>query len=286
MENHGKEMSNKFFGVDGEMTTAELESGGRLIQIGVTADVDPQGNPLEGSFAYTAFFNPGEDFAWSDRAEAVHGFTKNQVKAARPASEVDDELVEWLLANGADSSYRGNIIPVGFNIGAFDMPYIKQTLPKTYARLSHRTVDLNALTYALDGKVYGNNREGYDGNAWKSNAKTYAERMIAKLTEGRNVKAAHDAGYDALLHLHVWRFLKAAIVGEALPMPQNVVPMVKSQVMAIALLQAFGADRASEKTGVPHDFLIGWSQGGRALNSNYLASLTAVYNDITNMSLA
>ena len=279
-------MSNRFFGVDGEMTTGDQETGGRLIQIGITADVDSQGNPLEGSVAYSAFFNPGCDFAWSDRAEAVHGFTKSQVKSARPASEVDDELVEWLLANGADPSYRGNIIPVGFNIGAFDMPHIKQVLPKTYARFSRRTVDLNALAYALDGKIYGNNREGYDANAWKSNAKTYAERTIATLTEGRDVKAAHDAGYDALLHLHVWRFLKAAIVGEAIPMPQNVVPMVKSQVMAIALLQAFGADRASEKTGIPRDFIIGWSQGGRALNSNYIASLTANYNDLKNMSLA
>lgn len=267
----------KYFGLDGEMTTADIETGGRLIQIGVAADTDLEGKPLEGSVAYSALINPGGEYDWSERAEAVHGFTREQVAKARSAAEVDAELEQWLLANGANPEYRGDIIPVGLNVGSFDMPHVKLVLPKTFARFSRRTVDLNALCYALEGKRYMNNVDPYEYKAWKSNAKAYAERTIAKLTEGSEVKAAHDAGYDALLHLHMWRFLRAAIQGEPLAVPQNKVAQPASQIMARDIMNSLGVEKASELSGVPIDFIKGWAEGGRALNLTYLEQLTVAY---------
>lgn len=267
-----------FFGLDGEMSTADLEHGGRLIQIGVTAHTNPDGTETAGSEAFSMLLNPGEH-AWDLVAEGVHGHNQSDVSNAAPAAEVDQLLKDWLIANGAHPRRRENTIAIGFNVGGFDMPHVAAVLPLSYALFCRRTVDLNAICFTLDGANYFNDGTPRSWKGWKKLAKTYAERTIATLEADSPSAAAqaHDAGYDALLHLHVWRFLRAATHGAPFALPENEVPPVDSETHARALIKALGLDEATKTTGIPHEFLAQWSSGGRATNANHLAALDRAY---------
>jgi hypothetical protein len=269
-------MGITFFGLDGEMSDAAISDGGRLIQIGVTPHFNLDGSEAIGNETFSALLNPGR-MGWSRRAEAVHGFTRAQIKAAKPAAIVDEELESWLLSHGADLDNREDTIILGFNVGSFDLPHVSLVLPRSAALLSRRTIDLNALCFTLEGFPYYPDPNPIGWHTWKTLATRYANRTIATLTEG-SVLAAHDAGYDALLHLHVWRFLRAAMRGTPLPMPKNIIPVPESQIMALSLMQAYGADKAAEISGVPRDFILGWSQNGHATRKILLNRMRKAYN--------
>lgn len=269
-------MATTFFGLDGEMSSADLSEGGRLIQIGVAAHTTSDGSEALNPEFFGAILSPGPN-TWSLIAEGVHGFTEAEIAAATPAADVDLMLVDWLVAHGADPRRRGNSIPIGFNVGAFDMPHVALVLPRASALFSRRTVDLNAICFTLDGADYDGLARRWDG--WKDLASTYAARMIASLIPDATTQA-HDAGYDALLHLHAWRFLRAYTRGSALPMPLNVVPKPQSQTQASTVIQACGMAGAVELTGIPAEFLGQWAKGGRAANRVYLDGLDQTFDDL------
>ena len=279
------EMTLRIFGLDGEMSDAAISDGGRLIQIGVTANLNADGSVADEGNVFSSLINPG-DMGWATRAEAVHGFTRKQIENAPLAEEVDIALEEWLINNGASTTRRGETIVTGFNVGSFDMPHLALVLPRSYAMFSRRSIDLNALCFTLDGAKYLQDPNPLSWATWKSLAKTYSDRKIASLYQGKPEIAAHDAGYDALMHLYSWRFLQAVMHGNPIPMPQEAVTPPESQTMAIALLQTFGKVQASIESGVPEDFLMGWSQGGHATNSDYIAKLRSAYRNITSISLS
>ena len=277
-------MSLKVFGLDGEMSDAAISDGGRLIQIGVTAHLEVDGSVAPGKEMFSSLINPGE-MGWATRAEAVHGFTRKEIENAPLAAEVDVILKQWLIEHGANDKSRGDTVPAGFNVGSFDMPHVALVLPLSSAMFSRRTIDLNAICYTLEGATYLTDKSPLSRTTWKNLAVTYAERMIDSLFEGEEI-AAHDAGYDALLHLHVWRFLRAQSHGQALIMPQNVVLPPESKIMATALLMHYGKEKASIESGIPGDFIMGWSQGGHATNSELIAKLHSAYSELTNISLS
>jgi len=185
-------VANLYIGLDGEMSSSELAEGGKLIQIGVSTE--------EGlSFSYT--MNPGE-CQWSEVAFGVHGITLESLQLCPPPSEIDEDLYEDLLIMGADPRHRGRTIPVGFNVGAFDMPFVKDSLPKTYSLFSRRTVDLNALCFALDYSL--DNGMPMKAETWKKRAKAYAIEKIG--TENQ-----HDAGWDSLMHIYCFEYLRGVM---------------------------------------------------------------------------
>lgn len=267
-------MSVRFFGVDGEMTGSELAQGQLIIQLGLAADRLADGTPADVPPSFSLLFNPGPA-VWTDVAEAVHGFTRDEVSAAIPAAEADVQFVDWLTAQGASSRKRGETIPVGFNVGNFDLPHIQAVLPKTYAMLSRRTVDLNAVCFTLDGAYHPDFGAPASWTVWKSRASEYARRMI--FLQHTHDGAAHDAGYDALLHLHVFRYLQAAARGTFLELPEVDVPVDPARTHATALIAEHGVDFAAHLTGVPEVFLEQWSRGGRATNRAYLDALAEAY---------
>ena len=266
-------MTIRFFGLDGEMSSADLDKGGRLIQIGVTAHSNFDFTDATGDEAFSALINPGPN-AWASIAEAVHGFTEADVAAATPAAEVDAQLVEWMVAHGADRKRRGNNVPVGFNVGAFDMPHLAAVLPLSSAMFARRSGDLNSLMFALDGSAYDGVER--DAEEWKVLASTFAARTISALRTNTSA-AAHDAGYDALLHLHSWRFLRAVCQGRPRAMPTEEAPVAASQTMALALIAAYGRQTASLISGLPVEYIDQWSRGGRAVNTRYLAALGSAF---------
>jgi hypothetical protein len=261
----------RFFGLDGEMSSSDLDRGGRLIQIGVTAHANEDGTLTPGVEAFCMLLNPGPNHR-ELVADAVHGFTEDDIANAEPAAKVDGFLVDWLLAHGAHPKRRGRTIPVGFNVGAFDMPHVARVLPRASALFSRRTLDLNAVCFNLDGARF----EGaaVDADGWKEMSQTYAKRTIAALGAAGD---AHDAGYDSLVHLHAWRFLRSVSHGEPLPFPSNDVPQPRSQMMARSVIAGLGVDAAVASSGIPREFIVQWSRGGRATNKVYLDALQTLY---------
>ena len=140
---------------------------------------------------------------WSPKAEEVHGITQDRVRNA-PSPALVDGYAEAFLKNLGTGP--AGTIAVGWNIASFDFRFLRRWLPRTEARLSYRTVDLNALVFTLAGDDKG----AY--YSIKEDAKNYASDAIAQA----GVYFAplwHDAGYDALASLYAWEYLKTQTKG-------------------------------------------------------------------------
>jgi hypothetical protein len=185
-------MTYLYIGLDGEMSSSELAEGGKLIQIGLST---------EDGYQISMNMNPGE-CQWSERAFEVHCITLESLQSAPLPDEVDSRVYDWLIAIGADTNRRGKTIPVGFNVGAFDMPFVRDSLPLSFSLFSRRTVDLNALCFALDYKE--EHGMPVKSETWKKRAKEYAIDKIG--TENQ-----HDAGWDSLMHIYCFEYLRGVM---------------------------------------------------------------------------
>lgn len=184
-----------FVGIDGEMSSANLAEGGRLIQIGVAVRL-PDGSMDSASW----LINPGE-MAWEATAAAVHGISyETVIMQGRSQDSVDQELYEWLVGHGANPRQRAKTVPVGFNITGFDLPYVKFQLPKTFSLLSRRTAELNGMMWLFHGKDQKN------FESWKKLAMEQAHQALPDFKP-------HDAEWDAKRHLLVFEWLRSVIMG-------------------------------------------------------------------------
>ena len=186
-----------YIGIDGEMSGNDIDAGAKLIQIGLAKYID---NEMQ-SIGY--MINPGE-MSWSDEAEAVHQFTKDDVVTlGLEPSVVDTVVSDW--AN--PTNQRRDFVMVGFNVGSFDRPFIKQVLPITYSRFSRRSVDLNSLIFSLS-----------DTNGQferiKGAAKEYAFEKMEGMFDGFQNRQ-HDAEYDAVMSLYCFEYLREIITNAA-----------------------------------------------------------------------
>lgn len=191
-----------FIGLDGEMTSSELSDGGALIQLGLSVFVSGEMKSI--SFGINPYWD-GDDVQWDEVAASVHGIPREEVHSFDPPVLVDLGLFTWLQDTvDAKVNKRNSNVPVGFNVGAFDMPFVKKLLPKTFSLFSRRTVDLNALCFALDGKVDNGMPVKFD--TWKKRAKLYAIDKIGYENQ-------HDAGWDAMMHLYSFEYLRNVMNG-------------------------------------------------------------------------
>ena len=190
-------MPNTFIGLDGEMTAADLSAGGRLIQIGLAV-----GEGEDDRITALIGWSEGDYFA-EPVAMGVHGIPPETIHAAPRAPEVDERLRDWCLVRGATEDRR-TLVTVGWNVGAFDLPFVQHCLPRTFALLSRRSVDLNAVCITLGGAAeHGGSRPKWTG--WKRMSKRAAEDRLSAL----GVEPQwHDAGYDALASLFAWEWIR------------------------------------------------------------------------------
>jgi DNA polymerase III epsilon subunit-like protein len=192
-----------FIGLDGEMSSADINTGGALIQAGA-ASLDPATGTVE---VFSSFIRPPEGYEWSERAAAVHGISEEQLKDAPSAEQVDKELYAWLLAHGAIAERRV-VVPVGLNVASFDLPFFKATLPRATALLARRSVDLNAVLFTLENWDPNPKTEPRDFSGWKRSMKTHANRVVLERGFGTH---EHDAGFDAAQALIGWHWLRDQI---------------------------------------------------------------------------
>lgn len=190
-----------FIGLDGEMTGNDIHNSAKLIQIGLTIRDDT------GFHTFTQGIRPSGDIedGWQAEAQRVHGLTQHEVDLFPNQYQVDNFAVQWLIGRGATYQNRMKNVAVGFNVAGFDMPFVKQHLPKTFDLLSYRTVDLNAILFALSGV----GKVGSSYEAWKKKAKAYAVEQL----KSRGPAQAHNAGWDSAMHLYCFEYLQGVLKG-------------------------------------------------------------------------
>lgn len=181
-------MAYNYIGLDIETSGTELNGGARIIQIGIC---------LPNKETYVSYINPGE-MVWSDEAEQIHKISHQTVINSQLAIDVDKIVYQFLVDNGISPDSRSKNIPVGWNVASFDMPFLKYSLPKTHSLFSRRAAELNSICFALEGK------NGRNSDTWKKNSKKYAVEQIGS-------DNAHDAGWDALMSLYCFEYLKEQI---------------------------------------------------------------------------
>lgn len=188
----------RYVGLDGEMT-GQFKNGGKLCQMGVAFDIENIFCKDVGWDRKDLFCEPG--------AMKIHGLTEDYLaEEADYHTKVDGVLSHWLECRGASNESR-SLVPVGWNVARWDMPFVEDALPISNEYFSRRTIDLNAIVYYLDRKVYYNGSyPSYKG--WKRMSKAYAQ---AKLLEADITPDWHNAGYDAIAALLSLEFLQGVL---------------------------------------------------------------------------
>ena len=187
-----------FIGLDGEMSGTALTTH-RLIEIGVAP---PTGDVFDSMIGWPT------GCAYEPEALRVIGRDASGLRLGPVAAEVDAQLVNWARAQGY---VTGSMVPVGWGVSTFDLPFVVQTLPRFAEFLSHHTVELNALCYAAAGTGTADAVDVSSGgafNRWRRAAKSAAE---AALAEAGHPPGWHRAGYDARASLEAWRWLTARL---------------------------------------------------------------------------
>jgi hypothetical protein len=187
-------------GLDGEMSDSELDKGAVLIQIGVC---DDYGNTFESLI--------GHDAGWykTEQASAVHKIPDEDILAAERADVVDRRLYRWLEDRLTEARIRGDhavlrpFVPVGLNVGGFDMPFVRKFLPESSSLISRRSLDINALCFAFEDAQVTYHGERLTFSKWKEVAKDNAEELLGHSNW-------HDALYDARAALEAYNFLTGA----------------------------------------------------------------------------
>ena len=184
-------------GLDGEMSDSEIDKGAVLIQIGVC---DQYGNTFESLIGHP------EGWYKTEQASSVHRIPDEDILLAAPAPSVDERLRIWLDTRLHDSYIRGDhtglrpFIPLGWNVGGFDMPFVRKFLPLSCEIISRRSVDLNALCYSFEQSLVTYHGERKSFNQWRQLAHDYAESLL-----GNTIW--HDALFDAQAGLEAYNFL-------------------------------------------------------------------------------
>jgi DNA polymerase III epsilon subunit-like protein len=186
-----------YIGIDGEMSGTDIEAGHKLIQIGLAKYNEDGGVDKIGYL-----INPGE-MAWSMEAQEVHLFKQEDIRDYG----LNPENVDRWVSNWANpSTQRRDFVMVGFNVGSFDKPFIKQTLPLTYGKFSRRSVDLNSVIFSMADTNTKFERI-------KGRAKDYAIAKMEGMFEGFSNRQ-HDAIYDAVMSLYCFEYLRGIVNGQ------------------------------------------------------------------------
>lgn len=211
--------SFRFIGLDGEMSGSGSREPGTvaskkyaLLQIGLaTMKMGERPDPvvLRPDTLRTFVSDLGYD-TWNSQPEAmeVNKFTADRIQAGPRPGLVDSNACAWLnkrLGFREDSTARRDLHAVGWNVGAFDMPFVREYLPMLGSRFSYRSVDLNSIVYSM-----ADTEDEY--KEIKGKAKSGAEVLLRNHGIEPN---HHDAGYDAMLALMAFKLLRETILPEA-----------------------------------------------------------------------
>lgn len=135
------------------------------------------------------------EWEWNETAASVHNIPKNVLQIAPTASTVDPVIAHYLARRIPEGQ---SYCMIGWNVAGFDRPFIEKHLPLTFAQFSYRTIDLNAICFALAIPK----ERSYD--RIKKESKDYALVRIGDVAE----ESWHDAGFDALAAVYSYEYLR------------------------------------------------------------------------------
>ena len=206
----------RYVGLDGEMTGSGSRDRKRiafkeyqLIQIGLaTMDAEPltkyhSGLVFKPETLRTFTSDIGYD-EWNSQPQAmeVNKFTSERIKAGPPQETVDRDASIFLDERFGEGVR--DLHAVGWNVGSFDMPFVREYLPWIADRFSYRSVDLNSILFSVV-----DTDDQY--KELKRKAKSGAEIILRQMGIQKNF---HDAGYDAANALIAFKLLREEILLE------------------------------------------------------------------------
>ena len=180
----------KFIGMDLETSGSDPERH-VILQVGAVED----GHRFEGVTTIPFMSYVGHTM-WDGTEEAsrIHGISAETTLAAPDVAIVDAMLLSWLQ----QVNPYGFVVPIGFNVGSFDMQFVRRALPRSYKKMGYRSVDLNAIIFTLAKMGLGT----FD--TIKTAAKEYGAPAVGK---------PHDALYDAQEAVAAWHWLQMLAAG-------------------------------------------------------------------------
>jgi DNA polymerase III epsilon subunit-like protein len=193
-------------GLDFETSGSDHERSAP-IQIGIATVDGEVYSSLVGGWKWSGPVGPRR-FDWSSEAQQVHGIEKSDLATARDRTAVDREASDWVRERfpGAKPS---TLITVGWNVAGFDHPFLRKHFKRTAGRLSYRSVDLNAVVFAITQAGL----PGPTGEPWKYDRlkRRVKDAAAHRANEFFGSTKWHDAGYDALASLYAFDELKAVL---------------------------------------------------------------------------
>ena len=193
-----------YLGLDCETSTDSLAGGGKLIQIGL-AHFCSDANVASLSLTIR---QPESEMAWDEEAAAVHKITKEEVVSAKSAAEVDQLCVDFVNEH-FDLADNHKLIPVGFDVGAFDMPFVRATLPMLSKLFGRQSLDLNSICFGFSiARADSLDDTGDEMQHWKRSSIDCAHKKLAEDSYStREGWWEHNAGYDAAEGLLALKYL-------------------------------------------------------------------------------
>jgi hypothetical protein len=148
-----------------------------------------------------------ENLMVSPEAMRVNGLNITKVDRVEleTAQQVDERLYAWAKHSPLyKEGKRYNLIPVGLNVGAFDMPFVRKWLPKSAALFGRRSIDLNALIF-MDAV-----RHQTSFQSTKHAAKTIGHSFALGYAP---TLLPHHALHDAYMNLGILEYVMGDLVG-------------------------------------------------------------------------
>lgn len=161
-----------------------------------------------GSDAQPDFHTPLVD----PKALEVNGFTHERLQDAPVYSDVDVELVSWLHEAAEDLCRDGKpeFVAVGWNVGSFDMAFIREALPMTHRMFSYRVVDLSSLAFLYGAAAafrLDNHEQDHFYKEYRKRVKRAANEDQDKYSLNEfyyGPRKEHDAVSDAVAAVVEW----------------------------------------------------------------------------------
>jgi DNA polymerase III epsilon subunit-like protein len=150
-------------------------------------------------------------YEWNERSFEIHRIERDRLASAPPAAEVDREAARFVT-----SSYKGVrsnwVVAVGWNVAGFDLPFLRKHFPKTQRNMSYRSIDLNAIVFAVtESGLTRPTGEAWTYKALKGFVKNAAAERVAAESDFFDGAEWHDAGYDALASLYAYDALRGVL---------------------------------------------------------------------------
>lgn len=179
-------------GLDCEMTGGRFEPQFKTCQVGIAYSVE---NWIKSDVGW-------DDYEYTDEALQINKFSHKRIKDGPPPFKVSEKLTGWCRTVNPQ---KGSLIAVGWGVDG-DLRFVRRDLSALGECFAWRYINLTSVCTFLGGL---RGRYGlYSATTWKQKAKKHAQRV---LDEYNIPHQPHDAGYDALIALYGYEWLRSVI---------------------------------------------------------------------------